>query len=148
MLCCTSCGKTFSTQQERKTHKRTAHQAKVVIQFPGLSCDTLIRNEKGQFVCQCGKEYHLPRSIQKHARGCTGTGQQGVNVHAVGMSSEVDAALEPGDDWEEEEMLWHLAAELEAVSGSVLLFPPLRSHNPNPNPMTYTLTHLTIKATP
>jgi len=66
-ITCTHCNESFTSKGKYQIHYIQQHQNEVRIDE-----NTVIsRIEGGKYVCLCGKEFELGKSLKRHYRNCT-----------------------------------------------------------------------------
>jgi len=65
-ITCTYCDEIFSSKGKYQNHYKKKHQNQIQLD-EGM---TVLRSEDGKFICQCGKEFELGKSLKHHYGNC------------------------------------------------------------------------------
>jgi len=66
-ITCTHCDETFTLKWQYQNHYKKKHQNEVRIN----ERMTISRSENGKFICICGKDFELGKSLKRHYENCS-----------------------------------------------------------------------------
>ena len=72
LLTCITCKDIFRSRYDLNNHVRRDHQSAVKVKFQNGCVTEVKRAEDNTFKCKCGKNFKLPDSLRRHAKGCNG----------------------------------------------------------------------------
>src|SRR5271169_1451436 len=70
LFTCAVCSDIFRIRPDLNNHVRHKHQSVVKVKFQMDRVAEVKKGMDGMFKCTCGKEFKIPWSLQKHAKGC------------------------------------------------------------------------------
>jgi hypothetical protein len=92
---CNTCGEGFETKGRRDGHRQRIHRRMMSI---GMENGELERSEDGKFICQCGKNYLWPYSLQRHQRICNTIRRRENRKMIIVDADDDDAAMMDDDE--------------------------------------------------
>ena len=76
-ITCIYCQEIFSSKKTYDSHYLQKHQTQIKINM-----ETIVsRSENGKFICICGKEFELGKSLKRHYETC-------IKIHEKGLENE------------------------------------------------------------
>ena len=70
LFTCVVCNDIFRTHSDLNNHVKRKHQSVVKVKFQTGRVTEVKKGADGMFKCTCGKEFKIPWSLQRHAKGC------------------------------------------------------------------------------